>query len=96
MGIGIQGEACGEVAEHTADRLDVHTVLESDGGEGMAEVMESDLQDTALASTRLSTLFTLPGEMGPPLGEGNTYWALVFAFCCFRTSIAWGEMLTAR
>ena len=38
----------------------------------------------------------LSGEMGPPLGEGNTYWSLVFRFCSRRTSIAWGEMLTAR
>lgn len=35
MGIGIEGEAGGEVAEHTADRLDVHAVLECDGGEGV-------------------------------------------------------------
>ena len=46
MGIGVQGEACGEVTEHTADCLDVHTVLESDGCEGVAEVMESDLGDS--------------------------------------------------
>ena len=50
----------------------------------------------ALSSTRFSILFTLSGEMGPPLGEGNTYWSLVFRFCSRRTSIAWGEMLTAR
>ncbi len=35
MGIGVQGEACGEVTQHTADRLDVYSVLESDGGEGV-------------------------------------------------------------
>ena len=29
MGIGVQSEACGEVAQHAADRLDVHTILQS-------------------------------------------------------------------
>ena len=47
MGISVQGEACGEVAQHSADGLDVHTVLEGDGGEGMAEVMESDFQNAS-------------------------------------------------
>ena len=46
MGVGVQGEACGEVTEHAADRLDVHTVLQCNGGEGVAEVVESDLGDT--------------------------------------------------
>ena len=27
MGVGVQGEACGEVTEHTADRLDVNAIL---------------------------------------------------------------------
>ena len=35
MGVGVQGEACGEVTQHTGYGLDVHTVLESDGGEGV-------------------------------------------------------------
>lgn len=41
MGVGIQGEPGGEVTQHTTDRLDVHSVLERDGSEGGAEVMES-------------------------------------------------------
>lgn len=50
----------------------------------------------ARSSTRFSILFTLPGEMGPPLGKGNTYWSLVFCFWSLRTSTAYGEILTAR
>ena len=96
MGIGVKGEGGGEVAQHTADSLDVHSVLEGDGGEGGAEVVEADLRDAVLSRRRLSILFTLSGEMGPPLGEGNTYGSLVFFFCSRRTSIAWGEILTAR
>lgn len=32
----------------------------------------------ACSRTRLSVLFVLSGEMGPPLGEVNTYASLVF------------------
>ena len=45
MGIGVEGEACGEVTQHSADRLDVHAILEGDGCKGMAEVVESDFRD---------------------------------------------------
>ena len=45
MGVGVQGEACGEVAEYTADRLDVHAILQSYGRKGMAEVVESDFRN---------------------------------------------------
>ena len=48
MGIGIQGEAGEEVAQHAGHRLDIHSVLECDGGEGAPEVMKSDLRDTFL------------------------------------------------
>ena len=47
MGVGIQGEACGEVTQHAADGLDIHAVLESDGRKGVAEIMESDLRDAS-------------------------------------------------
>ena len=45
MGVCIEGEPGREVAKHAADRLDVHTVLEGDGCEGVAEVVEPDLRD---------------------------------------------------
>ena len=35
MGIGVQGEACGEVTQHAGYGLDVHTVLQRNGGEGV-------------------------------------------------------------
>ena len=47
MGIGVQGEACGEVTQHAGHRLDVHTVLQGDGCEGVAEVMKSDLRNAS-------------------------------------------------
>lgn len=29
MGVGVQGETCGEMSQHSADGLDVHAVLQS-------------------------------------------------------------------
>ena len=47
MGVGVQGEACREVPQHTGHGLDVHSVLEGDSCEGVAKVMESDLGDAS-------------------------------------------------
>ncbi len=41
MGIGVQREACREVAEHARDRLDDHAVLQRQGGEGVAQIVEA-------------------------------------------------------
>ena len=46
MGVGVEGEACGEVTKHSADRFDVHAILQGDGRKGVAEVVESDFRDT--------------------------------------------------
>ena len=46
MGVGVQGEASGEMAEHTADCLDVHAILQGDGRKGVAEVVEADWVNT--------------------------------------------------
>ena len=35
MGVSVQGEACGVVAQHTGYGLYVHTVLQGQGGEGV-------------------------------------------------------------
>ena len=46
MGVGVQGETCGEMTQHAGHRLDVYSVLECDSCEGVAKIMESDLRDT--------------------------------------------------
>ena len=38
MCVGIQSKPGGEVSQHTGHDLDIHTVLEGDGGEGVAEI----------------------------------------------------------
>ena len=41
MSVGVQSEAGGEVAQHTGDGLDVHAVLQCQGGEGVAQIFVS-------------------------------------------------------
>ena len=42
MGVGVQGEARRVVTQHPGHRLDVHSVLQGQGGECMPEIMEPD------------------------------------------------------
>ena len=42
MGVGVQSESSGEVAQHPGDRFDVHTVLERQRGKGVSKVVETD------------------------------------------------------
>ena len=44
VGVGAQGEARVIVAQHTGDGLDVHAVLECQGGEGMSRIVETHLE----------------------------------------------------
>lgn len=44
MGVDVQGEAGGVVAQHAADGFHVHTVLEGQGCKGVAEVVEAHLR----------------------------------------------------
>ena len=43
MGIGVQGEAGGVVAQHATHCLYVYAILEGKGGEGVAKVVEPHL-----------------------------------------------------
>ena len=36
MGVGIQSKTGGEVPQHTGHRLDVHSILQGQGGESMS------------------------------------------------------------
>ena len=70
MGIGIQGEACGEVTQHAGHRLDIHTILECDGCEGVAEVMESDLRDASpFEDTLQHIIHTVRGDRSAVVGR---------------------------
>ena len=54
MGVGVQREARGVVAQHTADGLDVHAVLECHGREGVPLRYNNDKQKKPLFSRGLS------------------------------------------
>ena len=71
MGIGAQGEACGEVAEHSTDCLDVYTILQCDGCEGVAEVVESDLRDTCSFQHPLQHIVDAIRGDGSAVGRGE-------------------------
>lgn len=43
MGVGVQGESCREVAQHSGHGFHIHPVLQCQGGEGVAQVVESHL-----------------------------------------------------
>ena len=45
MSIGVQGEACGEVAEHAGNGFYVNSILQRNRSEGVAEVVEADFGD---------------------------------------------------
>ena len=89
MCISIQREACRKMPQHTRHGFDVHTVLQSQRCEGVAQVMKRTVGNPARFRTRCSMCNTLSGEMGPPVGDGNTHSLLpVFLLCCNRTFIA--------
>ena len=45
MGVGVEREAGGEMAEHTRHCLDIHTVLQGNSCEGVAEIVESNFRN---------------------------------------------------
>ena len=99
MGICVQGEASGEVTQHAGHCLDVHSVLEGNGSEGVAEVVESDLRDASSFQHPFQHIIDAIRGDGTAVRRGEDVGILQLfrlAFCCFRTSIAWGEMVTAR
>ena len=63
MGVGVEGEACGVVSKHTRHCLDVHTILECDGGEGVTEVVKSDLwQSCSFENSLKHMVHTVRGD----------------------------------
>ena len=43
MGVGAEGEACVIVPQHAGYRLDIHSVLQSQGCEGVTQTVEADV-----------------------------------------------------
>ena len=51
MSVGAQGEACVVMAQHTGDRLDVHAILQSEGGESVPLWHNKDKSDNPCGAT---------------------------------------------
>ena len=83
MGIGVEGEAGGEVAEHSADRLDVHAVLERNGGEGVTEVVESNLRDACSCQYSFEHIIHAIRRDGAAIGRGEDVCIVCFRFLVF-------------
>lgn len=84
MGVGVQGEACGEVAEHAGYGLDVYTVLQGQGGEGVAEVVEANLRDASPLQYPLQHIVDTVRRDGATM-QGRKYILVIgFGFLCFK------------
>ena len=84
MGISIQGEACREVAQHTADCLDIHTILQGNGCEGVAEVVESDLRDASPLQHPLKHIIDAVRGDGAAVGGREYVLILRLGFLLFQ------------
>ena len=84
MGVGVQGEACGEVTQHTADGLDIHSVLQCDGCEGVAEVVKSDLRDASPFEDAPEHIVDAVRRDGANLGRGEYVLVMGLGFLLFQ------------
>ena len=84
MGIGVQSEPGREVAQHAADRLDIHAVLEGEGCEGVAEVMESDLRDACPFEDTLQHIVDAVWGDGSAVGGWEYILVVGFGFLIFE------------
>ena len=84
MGVGVQGEAGGEVAEHTADCFNVYAILQGDGGEGMTEVVESDLWDTCSRKDSLQYIVDAVGGDETAVGGEEDIYIIRLRFLLFQ------------
>ena len=84
MGVGVQGETCGEVAQHAGHRLDIHAVLECDSCEGVAKIMESDLVDTCPFKYPLQHIVDAVRRDGTTVRGGEHIGVIGFLFLFFQ------------
>ena len=83
MGIGIQSEPCGEVAQHTADCFDVHPILQGECCEGVAQVVESVLVDTGPFEDTLQHIIDTVRGDGAAVGGWEDVGILQLFRLCF-------------
>ena len=84
MGIGVQREAGGEVPQHAGHRLDIHAVLQGNGCEGVAEIVESDLWNTSPFEDTLQHIVDAVRGDGTAVRGGKHIDIIGFAFLFFQ------------
>ena len=84
MCIGIQRKPSGEVTLHAGYRLDIHTVLQGDGCEGVAEVMESDLRDASPLQHPLKHIIDAVRGDGAAVGGREDVLVIGLCFLLFQ------------
>lgn len=84
MGIGVEGEAGGEVTQHAGYRLDVHAVLQSYCSEGVAEVVETDFWDTSSGEDSLQHIIYAVRRDGAAVVGGEHIFIVGFLFLLFQ------------
>ena len=84
MGVGVQGEACGEVTKHTGHRLDVHAILQSYGRKGMAQVVKSNLRDAGPCQHSFEHIVDTVRRNGTPVRGGEDILVIGFCLLCFK------------
>ena len=84
MGIGVQGEASGEVTQHAGHSLDVHTILQGNGCEGVAEVVESDLRNACPFQHPLQHIIDTVRRDGTTVRRGKHIGVIGFGFLLFE------------
>ena len=80
MGVGAEGKACIVVSQRAGQRHDIHAVLEGQRGEGVSEVVKSDvLRAAGLQDLLMGVAEGVRVEHGAGLGryeQVGTVWVL--------------------
>ena len=84
MGVGVQGEASGEVAQHSGHGLYVHAILQCDGCKGVSEVVESDLRDAGPCQHSFEHIVDTVRRNGTPVRGGEDILVIGFCLLCFK------------
>ena len=97
MRISVQREACRKMPQHTRHGLDVHTVLQGQRCEGVAQVMKSDTGQPRPFQHPLEHVQHAVRGHGASVGDGNTHSLFpILHFCIFSTLIASADRGSVR
>lgn len=53
MGVGVKGEASGEVTQHAGNGLNIHTILQCQRSKGVPKLVEAENGDYGIITTKI-------------------------------------------